>query len=221
MAQRSDWVPGREGKLVELIKQWIVIVGDTAIQALCEWLEADCKTVTDVINVFLNARITYENVNSTTNRIKKDEAKAACVAAIRVFANENVRFNRKVTDDLKERLGITIHHAASTSGKTADAGPASEVLNDNKRPGVVVIRYLGAKPEGSIVCNISFGRFKPGEDLPRTVDALVQSDSFTHNPWEYTFPQDASGDKFFYALRWVMSGGAKSNWSAITGCIIP
>jgi hypothetical protein len=85
----------------------------------------------------------------------------------------------------------------------------------------VIIRYLGPKPKGAISCNITFGRFKPGETLPRTVNALLQADSFTHNPWEYVFQQDASGDKFFYALRWVMSGGGKSSWSVISDCVIP
>ncbi|MDR1399002.1 MAG: hypothetical protein LBJ41_03675 [Treponema sp.] len=221
MTNQHDWVPRQKGKLVDLVGQWHVIVGDTANQSLYGWLEVDCKTVTNAIDSFLNAKTTHDNVNSTANRINKDEAQAYCVSIMRSFAREHIRFNPKMTDDVKERLGIGVRHNVSTRTKVVDAGPVSKVLNDNKRPGAVVIRYIGARPDGSISCNITFGRFKPGDTLPRTINALTQADSFTHNPWEYTFPQDASGDKFFYALRWVMSGGTKSNWSAISSCVIP
>jgi hypothetical protein len=221
MTNRNDWIPVQEGKFVDFLALWITILGDTSIQTAYGWDAAVCSALLGLITAFTDARTAYEVVDSTANHIKKNEAKADCIAAVRAFARESIRFNTKITDDVKKRLGIRITDTDPTPTKAADAGPTSKVLNDNKRPGVVVIRYLGAKPKGALSCHITFGRYGAGDTLPRTVNALPLGDSFTHNPWEYTFPQDASGDKFFYALRWGMSGGTKSPWSAIAECVIP
>jgi hypothetical protein len=54
----------------------------------------------------LTARATCETLDSTENRIAKDEAKGETVDAMRDFANASVRFNKKMSDADKLVYGI-------------------------------------------------------------------------------------------------------------------
>jgi hypothetical protein len=74
MAHFGDWVPSREQDLVDLGVKWIDILGDTNKQVTYGWDPATCTFVIGKITAFLTARAAYEQVNSTENRITKDEA---------------------------------------------------------------------------------------------------------------------------------------------------
>ncbi|MDR3276686.1 MAG: hypothetical protein LBT11_05695, partial [Treponema sp.] len=160
----------------------------------------------------------YREAPTTVNRLEKDGKKAAAIESMRVFARDNIRSNPKMTDPQKAALGVTIRDMDPSPAVIPGAGPGSVVLNRDKSPGFVIIRYLGGRPAGVIACEIRFGILGAA---PANVEDLLEMDTFTHNPWKRAFPLSDRGGKFFFALRWIVSGGAKSPWTEIRECIIP
>jgi hypothetical protein len=103
----SDWIPHREQDFVDLCKKWVFVLSNTEKQTEYGWVASECTALLNKINHFLTLRTDYETVNSTANRIAKDEAKGETIDDMRDFANTSIRFNKKMTDADKQAMGIS------------------------------------------------------------------------------------------------------------------
>jgi hypothetical protein len=96
-------------------------------------------------------------------------------------------------------------------------GPDSEAVISAREPGVVKVRYLGAKPYGVDRVEIAFSVSDTMIDSP---DQLANNDTFSRNPWERTFTAAERGKKMYYSLRYLTKEGA-SHWSDVREVVIP
>jgi hypothetical protein len=170
----SDWIPTREQDLAE---RWKEGLSGTAKQAAVGWDAAECAGGAGKITAFLTARTAYEAVNSTGNRIAKDEAKGETVDAMRDFANSSIRFNKKMSDADKLVYGIRPADTAPAHHGTPAAQPGTAVEN-TRNHFEHLIRAINpergdrSKPADAYGVRYAWqaGGEKPasGEDLPKS-----------------------------------------------------
>ncbi|MDR3311633.1 MAG: hypothetical protein LBS64_00665 [Spirochaetaceae bacterium] len=232
MAQ-SDWLPRREQGLVDLLVKWVLWLVDTAKRTLFGWDETECEQAADKIKDFTNARETYEADKSPENRLAKDEAKAAALAAMRGFANTSVRFNPKMTDT--DRLVLGIH-------------PKDNSHTPKPKPTDHVDFTLSVDAQGHVVrsdfhISGSASRSKgPYHGAEARIWVLPLSESpppgphhpgwrsevDTATPWEHQFDDDEIGKRLYITMRWenpsVGKGedpeSSKGPWSVIQSVVI-
>jgi hypothetical protein len=94
MANNGDWLPSREQDLVDLCQKWKVGLENQANVTNFGWKQAEVTETLTAVTAFLTARTTYEEIDSTSNRMAKDEAKDAAKSTMRDFANSNIRYNK-------------------------------------------------------------------------------------------------------------------------------
>ena len=136
---------------------------------------------------------------------------------MRKFARERIRNNTKMNDGQKQELGVTVVDREPSPVPVPDAGPFSEAVISAREPGVVKVRYLGAKPYGVDRIEIAWLVSQTPLDSP---DLLTNHETFPRNPWERTFPAGERGKKFYYSLRYLTKEG-ESHWSDVREMVIP
>jgi hypothetical protein len=212
-----DWIPKREEEIVVLMGLWQSKLADTALQTAYGWVAEECGQTAAAIGTFLGARTAYSAAPTKANHTEKEELKAAAVAAMRKFARERIRNNPKMNDGQKQELGVTVADKEPSPVPVPDAGPEGEAEISAKSPGVVKVRYLGAKPYGVDRVEIAWVLSGAVIDSP---DLLTNKETFSRNPWEHTFGHDDRGKKLYYSLRYLTKEGA-SHWSDVREVVIP
>jgi hypothetical protein len=215
--KRQDWIPTQEDKLVDLMAVWQVKLADTSLQTAYGWAAADCTATLTAITAFLSARTAYQNAPTSPNRTQKDTAKRAAIEAMRAFARESVRNNSKMSDSQKQELGVTVADREPTPVPVPSEGPDSIAEINAQAPGLVRVRYLGAKPYGVDRVEIAWAISPSPVDSP---DQLTLKETFSRNPWERTFPHDERGKRLYYSLRYLTTEG-ESPWSDVREMVIP
>jgi hypothetical protein len=215
MANRMDWIPTQEEKLVDLMATWQTKLADRALQTAYGWPADECTLTKAGMTAFTDARAAYQAAPTKANRTEMDELKKAAIDAIRKFARERIRNNNKMNDGQKQELGVTV--SDKEPSPVPDAGPEREAGISAKSPGVVKVRYLGAKPYG-------VDRIEIGWSISDTVidgpDQLANHETFSRNPWEHTFGHGDRAKKMYYSLRYLTKEGA-SNWSEVREVVVP
>lgn len=217
MAKRMDWIPTQEEKLVDLMAIWQVKLADSTVKAAYGWPDDECALTKTAFTAFTDARAAYQAAPTKANRTEKDELKKAAVDAMRKFARERIRNNSKINDGQKQELGVTVSDKEPSPVPVPDMGPDSEAVISAREPGVVKVRYLGAKPYGVDRVEIAFSVSDMVIDSP---DQLANNDTFSRNPWERTFTAAERGKKMYYSLRYLTKEGA-SHWSDVREVVIP
>jgi hypothetical protein len=217
MANRMDWIPTQEEKLVDLMAVWQVKLADTALQGTCGWPPDECVATKNAMTAFTGARTAYQAAPTKSNRTGKDELKKAAVDAMRKFARERVRVNGKMNDGQKHDLGVTVQGKEPSPVPVPDAGPDSEAVISAREPGVVKVKYLGAKPYGVDRVEIAWAISDVAIDSP---DLLSNHETFSRNPWQRTFTATDRAKKMYYSLRYLTKEGA-SRWSDVREVVIP
>ncbi|MDR0599517.1 MAG: hypothetical protein LBG84_05475 [Treponema sp.] len=217
MGYRKDWVPTGEEKLLELMAVWREKLGDAALQAAYGWPAAECALVRNTLGAFADARAAYQAAPTGANHTAKDEAKKAAVEGMRKFAREWIRNNPRMSDSQKEELGVAVADREPSPVPVPAAGPDSEAEINARSPGVVRVRYLGAKPYGVDRVEIAWLISETPVDGP---DLLSNKETFPRNPWERTFGHEDRGRKLHYSLRYLTREGA-SHWSDVREVVIP
>jgi hypothetical protein len=212
-----DWIPTQEEKLVDLMAVWQVKLADTALQTAYEWPADECILTKAAFTAFTDARTAYQAAPTKANRTEKDELKKAAVDAMRKFARERIRNNGKMNDGQKQDMGVTVSDREPSPVPVPDAGPDSEAVISAREPGVVKVRYLGAKPYGVDRVEIAWSVSEIVIDSP---DQLANHETFSRNPWERTFPAAERAKKMYYSLRYLTKEGA-SHWSDVREVVIP
>jgi hypothetical protein len=212
-----DWIPTQEEKLVDLMAVWRVKLADTTLQAAYDWPADECARTDTAFTAFTAARTTYQAAPTKANRTEKDELKKVAVDAMRKFARERIRNNGKMNDGQKQEMGVTVSDREPSPVPIPDAGPDSEAVISAREPGVVKVRYLGAKPYGVDRVEIAWSVSDTVIDSP---DQLKNNETFSRNPWERTFAAADRAKKMYYSLRYLTKEGA-SHWSDVREVVIP
>jgi hypothetical protein len=217
MAVKTDWVPAQEEKFVELIAVWQVKLADASLQTAFGWPADECIQVRNGFTAFLGARAAYQAAPTAANRTEKDESKKTAVERMRKFAREWIRNNSRMSDGQKQEMGVRVPDGEPSPVQAPDEGPESEAFISAREPGVVKVRYLGAKPYGVDRIEIAYLVSGTIIDSP---DQLMNKETFSRNPWERTFPAADRGKKMYYSLRYLTREGA-SHWSEVREVVIP
>jgi hypothetical protein len=165
----------------------------------------------------MEARAAYRAAPTKPNRTEKDELKGAAIEAMRKFARERIRNNAKMNDGQKLDMHVTVQDKEPSPVPTPDLGPEAEAFINAREPGVVKVRYLGAKPYGVDRVEIAWTISAAPVDSP---DQLTNNETFSRNPWERTFHSSERGGKLYYSLRYLTREGA-SHWSDVREVVIP
>jgi hypothetical protein len=219
----ADWLPAREQDLVDLCQKWAAALADPAKIAAYGWDQAECAEVLGKINAFLTARSEYEAVDSTENRVVKDEAKGEALDAMREFANSSIRFNKKMDGAAKSSLGVHPKDATPTPHGTPASQPGTEVENtrnhyehrvramntergDHSKPADAYgVRYAwqlgGEKPA-------SGGEVRGGTKFSRKTTHIVQ------------YTEADKGKTAYYSTCYENSKGDAGQWSPVEEAIV-
>ena len=218
----KNWIPKREQDLVDLAERQESILSDGEKQAAYGWDATDCAVITEKIAAFLTARNTYETVNSTENRIAKDNVKKELLVMMRDFANSSIRYNKNMTYMYKLPLGILPADHVPTPHQPPTSQP-DIVVDTTKNHYEHRIRALNrgrndaSKPDDAYCVRYAWqvGGERPaaGEDLPKSKFSRKTTHVITHT-------EANKAETAYYAACYENAKGDTGPWSPIEEAII-
>ncbi|MDR2471690.1 MAG: hypothetical protein LBD09_06240 [Treponema sp.] len=219
----TDWIPTRDADLVNLAKRWILDLMSTTKQTAYGWDPAECAACTPDLGTYAAAQKNYEDDNSTANRIVRDNARHAAVAAMRDFAASSIRHNKKMQDQEKAWYGVHIADKIPTRRPV----PATRPVFAGPKPlGGFRVEFPfhdENTPDSRAIlagCNGCVLLYRWGQDRVTDYELLAHSVLMTRSPFTHTFPPEAAGQTLSYAGQWQNDRGEKGPWSDIGYCII-
>jgi hypothetical protein len=186
------------------------------------WDKTETGAVLAVVDAFLTARTTYEDDDSSKNRLAKDEAKDAAKAAMRDFAHTGIRHNKRMKDENRLFYGIHPADGSHTPSTAPESFPEAE--GDTATMRRVAIHYWDSvtkkrgKEYGIHGAEI---RWAPLDHIPASIEELVHSDFNTASPFTLTFDETERGKRIYFCLRWESNANLKGPWGEIYSAIIP
>jgi hypothetical protein len=222
LANNGDWLPSREQDLADLCQKWKAGLENPANITNFGWNQTEVTETLTKVTVFLMARAAYEEVDSTVNRMAKDEAKEAAKSAMRDFANSSIRYNKQMKDEDKLVYGIHPVDRTPTTAGAPESYPEAE-------PDTSIIRQVTinfwdsatkkrGKPHGVHGAEI---RWAILDHAPALVDELSNSDFDTASPFTLKFDEGQRGQKVYFCLRWETNTNVKGPYGEIYSTIIP
>jgi hypothetical protein len=222
LANNGDWLPSREQDLADLCQKWKTGLENPANITNFGWKQAEVKETLAKITAFLTARTAYEEVDSTANRMAKDETKKAAKSAMRDFANSSIRYNKQMKNDDKLGYGIRPVDRTSTTARAPESYPEAE-------PDTSIIRQITinfwdsvtkkrGKPHGVHGAEI---RWAILDHAPASVDELSNSDFDTASPLTLKFDESRRGQRLYFCLHWETNTNVKGPYGEIYSAIIP
>jgi hypothetical protein len=222
MANNGDWLPSREQDLADLCQKWETGLENQANVTNFGWKQPEVTEALAKVTAFLTARAAYEEVDSTANRMAKDEAKDAAKSAMRDFANFAIRFNKQMRDEDKLVYGIRPVDRTPTSAGAPESYPEAE-------PNTGIIRQVmvnfwdsatkkRGKPHGVHGAEI---RWAVLGHAPASVDELTNSDFDTASPFTLKFDESQRGQKVYFCLCWETNTNKKGPYGEIYSAVIP
>ena len=203
MANNGYWLPSREHDLADLCQKWKTGLENPANVTAFGWKQAEVMDTLAKIDAFLTARTAYGDVDSTANRMAKDEAKEAARAAMRDFANSNIRYNKQMRDEDKLVYGIRPPDRTPTTGGAPESYPEAEADTSVIRQ--VTINFWDSatkkrgKPHGVHGAEIRWALL---DHTPASEDELVNSGFDTASPFTLKFDESQRGQRLYFCLRW-------------------
>jgi hypothetical protein len=174
------------------------------------------------INGFLTARKSYEDINSTKNRVAKDEAKKEAKQAMRDFANTSIRYNSLIWT--KDKLVYGIHPANHTATPIREPETYPDAKVDTLIIRQITIHFWDSatkkrgKPHGvhgAEICRAIL------DHEPRSEKELTNSDFNTASPFTLKFDENQRGKRLYFCLRWESGTSLKGPFGEIYSAIIP
>jgi hypothetical protein len=218
----TSWLPRKEQDFVDLCLKWKAGLEDPAIAAVFGWDPAVVAVILALLVAFLTARTAYKQVNSSRNRLIKDEAREAAERGMEDFANTSIRYNKKMKEEDKQDYGIhTPDHVPSPV-----TAPTSfpEADTDTSVIRQVIIHFWDSltkkrgKPHGVHGAEI---RWAILDHVPLSVKELINSDFDTASPFTLVFDESDRGKRLYFCLRWETSTNLKGPDGEIYSVIIP
>jgi hypothetical protein len=209
-----DYLPGPD---VE-IKSW---VEHFAAQLIAHQVEldvsaADLAEISGRVTAFVDALDENYRMHlaAKATRVAKDEARAACEAAIRLLVRR-MQANPLVDDAEKKNLKITVRDTKPTRHAAPQSAPSVFIKEWFRGGHVLTIRDSEssgrAKPRGAVGAEV----------WVKIGDALVEQGGFQclnitgRSTYRVGFDGDQAGQTAHYQVRWFNRHGERSPWSAI------
>jgi hypothetical protein len=218
---KKNWLPTKEDELVDLQEKWYEDLPKASLQTAYGWNATECSETVVKIGAFLAARKAYKDVDSSANRLDKDEKKAKSIKAMRDFANSSIRFNKKMTDAQKLRYGISAPDDTKTSHGVPAHQPETEVQNTKNRfehrvSAINVDTRTAVKPDDAYGVRYGWqiGGARPatGADLPKSRFRRKASIVITHT-------EASKGETVYYATCYENAKGDTGPWSPIVDAV--
>ena len=222
MANNGDWVPSREQDLADVCQKWKTGLENPANTTNFGWKTAEVAETLAKVIAFLPARTAYEEVDSTANRMAKDEAKDEVKSAMRDFANTSIRFNKQMNDEDKLVYGIRPPDRTATPAREPESYPEAEPDTSVLRQ--VTINFWDSatkkrgKPHGIHGAEI---RWSILDHAPASVDELTNSDFDTASPFTLKFDEVQRGQRLYFCLRWESNTNLKGPYGEIYSAVVP
>jgi hypothetical protein len=218
---------------------WQTRLASSAAQTAYGWVAAECTATVAALTAFVTAYNTYHAVDTRSNHDLKEEARKAAIAAMRAFANKNVRYNPKMNTAQREELGIFPHD----SQHTPVPAPAAQATANVRILGVHLLAlHLSAMPgsppdphDSDYGFRIYWGIFPPGGasveaaigprrelmKIPLSGEDLPHS-RFTRRKREiFDFAAEDSGKTVFFCVRFENAKGEPGPWGPVFSAVIP
>jgi hypothetical protein len=222
MASNGYWLPSREQDLADLCQKWKAGLENQANTTAFGWKPAEVADALTKITAFLTARATYAEVDSTANRMAKDEAKDAARGEMRDFANSNIRYNKQMREEDKVVYGIHRPDRTSTPAGEPESYPEAEADTSVMRQ--VTINFWDSatkkrgKPHGVHGAEIRWAFL---DRVPSSVDELINSGFDTASPFTLKFDECQRGQRVYFCLRWETNTNLKGPFGEIYSAVIP
>jgi hypothetical protein len=219
--KQHDWIPPTEDELVVLQEKWDEDLPKGPLETAYGWNATECLNTVEKIETFFTARKAYKNVDSSANRLDKDEKKAKSIKAMRDFANSSIRFNKRMTDAQKLRYGISAPDDTKTSHGVPKHQPETEVQNTKNRfehrvSAINVDTRTAVKPDDAYGVRYGWqiGGVRPatGADLPKSRFSRWASIVITHT-------EASKGETVYYATCYENAKGDTGPWSPIVDAV--
>jgi hypothetical protein len=222
MASHGDWLPAREQDLADLCQKWKTGLENPANTTKFGWRQAEVTEALAAVTAFSTARAAYGEVDSTVNRMAKDEAKYAAKSAMRDFANSNIRFNKQMTDEDKLAYGVRQGDKTATPAGEPESYPEAEPDTSVIRQ-VTIKSWDGAtkkrgKPYGIHGAEVRWALL---DHAPESVEELTRSDFDTASPLTLKFDESDRGKRLYFCLRWESNTNLKGPYGEIYSAVIP
>jgi hypothetical protein len=217
-----NWLPDREQDFADLCRKWKTGQENPANVAAFGWIQTEVTATLAAINGFLTARTTYEDDNSSRNRLAKDEAKEAAKSAMRDFANTSIRYNKRMKEEDKRYYGLHTPDPIPTPIPAPATYPEAEADTSVIRQ--VTINFWDSetkkrgKPHGVHGAEI---RWAILDHAPASVKELVNSDFDTATPFTLKFDETQRGQRLYFCLRWETTTNLKGPDGEIYSAVIP
>jgi hypothetical protein len=186
------------------------------------WNQTEVTETLALVEAFLAARAAYEGVDSSQNRLAKDEARAAAQTAMRDFANTSIRHNKKMHYEARLFYGIKPPDTTHTASAEPTSFPEAE--GDTGTPREIIIHYWDSETKKRGKGHGIHGaeiRWAALELPPESIDELKNSEFDTASPFTLKFDENMRGKRVYFCLRWENTTNLKGPWSEIYSSIIP
>jgi hypothetical protein len=217
-----DWLPAREQDFVDLCEKWKSETDDPLKVAAYGWDQTEVTTVSGKIKGFLDARGAYEADDSSAKRLAKDGAREESEAAMRDFANTSIRFNKKMDDAAKARLGVFPKDTTPTRHPAPSVRPDIVVENtsnhfEHKIRALDPANGKAVKPEG--VHGVRYA-WQVGGEKPASGEGLPKAKFSRNTDHDVTHTEADKGETAYYAVCYENSAGDAGPWSPIEEAVI-
>jgi hypothetical protein len=219
-SSHRDYVPRNAAQYFAFMQNLLEYVG-SKVQ---EWGHIPAEPLANLANLF---GVFQEAFNATlgphtsAQNLARNEAQAACTAALRPFVNQYLRFP-PVTNVDRVEMGIPNHDTIRTDHKVVTEMVDFVIHLSEIRALVVDFWIQGmahkAKPEGYDGAVIIWGiRDTP----PETPDELEHHTMASLTPFTLHFEETERGKTVYIGLAWQNERGIIGQWSEYKSAIIP
>jgi hypothetical protein len=152
----------------------------------------------------------------------KDHTKKVLKQDLQQDIKEFLSFNRAVSDEDRDLLGLPIPKSGRTPVPAPTTLPGLKVLLP--APAIIEFHFFDAvtearaKPFGVHGIELAWAIL---DAPPAGWEDLIHSAFDTHSPYKMTFRYEERGKTFYFAARWENTRGEKGPWTQIDSAIVP
>jgi hypothetical protein len=166
-------------------------------------------------------RASNPDAANRADRVERDEREAEYKAAIRLFVNENIRYNSRVGDYDRKYLMLTVPDTTSTPAPVPTTHPVLRI--DFSEPSRHTVHILDEakssrrKPEGVKECEVWY---RVADEEPTHFADLHYAGSTSNGKMLIEFDVPQRGKKVWYNARWINTRGEKGPWGEFENAFI-
>ncbi|MDR2362393.1 MAG: hypothetical protein LBD91_06645 [Prevotellaceae bacterium] len=214
----------------DLFLQWSVSFLENLLQSLTRFNfpQDEYQRLVQLRDAYAAALAAAKNPATRTKAAVqlKNDTKKELENTLRQDIKEFLMFNRHVTDEDRDNLGLPIHDTKPTPIPPPAYEP--EITFTTPSPAILEIHIRAknevgrAKPYGVHGAEVKW-LLATSPDAPPPVDwdELLHSSFATRSPLRMTFNGYDRGKRLFFAARWENNRGEKGPWTEIFSAIVP